>query len=56
MSASAPVIVDQVQRNDKVAAIVYAPYNGQYGNYALGQLLFGQSTPTAGSRTAGTPA
>ena len=46
VSSATPVIVDDVQKNEKVAGIVYAPYNGQYGNYALGQLLGGDFAPS----------
>jgi beta-glucosidase-like glycosyl hydrolase len=46
VASGGPVILDDVQNNDDVAAIVHAPYNGQYGNLALGQLLAGDIAPS----------
>ena len=37
-----PVIAEEIQNNENVAAIVYAPYDG----YAAGQVLYGDVTPT----------
>lgn len=41
-----PVIAEDIQNNDNVAAIVYAPYGGQYDGYAAGQILYGDAMPT----------
>lgn len=41
-----PVIAEDIQNNDNVAAIVYAPYAGQYDGYAAGQVLYGDAMPT----------
>lgn len=41
-----PVIAEEIQNNENVAAIVYAPYAGQYDGYAAGQVLYGDVTPT----------
>lgn len=41
-----PVIAEEIQNNENVAAIVYAPYAGQYDGYATGQVLYGDVTPT----------
>ena len=41
-----PVIAEDIQNNDNVAAIVYAPYAGQYDGYAAGQILYGDAAPT----------
>ncbi|WP_426595690.1 glycoside hydrolase family 3 C-terminal domain-containing protein [Cellulomonas sp. McL0617] len=46
ISSATPVIAADIQANPKIAGIVYAPYNGQYGNYALGQLLGGDFAPS----------
>ena len=41
-----PVIAEEIQNNENAAAIVYAPYAGQYDGYAAGQVLYGDVTPT----------
>ena len=41
-----PVIAEEIQNNENVAAIVYAPYARQYDGYAAGQVLYGDVTPT----------
>jgi beta-glucosidase len=46
LSTSAPVLAEQIQNNDNVAAVVEAPDGGQYGFYALAQVLFGDYAPT----------
>ena len=39
-------MVEEIKRNDGVAAILYQPYGGQYAGLALGQALFGDYAPT----------
>jgi beta-glucosidase len=46
ISSTYPVVVDEVQKNDDVAAIVHLPDNGAYGGLALGQALFGDYSPS----------
>ncbi|HEV7421590.1 MAG TPA: glycoside hydrolase family 3 C-terminal domain-containing protein [Mycobacterium sp.] len=46
VTTSCPLLLESVHKNKNVAAIVYAPYGGQYDNYALGQLLRGALAPT----------
>jgi beta-glucosidase len=46
LKTSAPVIMEEIQNNPDVAAIVYQPYAGQYDGYALGQVIFGEYAPT----------
>lgn len=46
VSTVSPVLMGQIQNNSKVAAVVQAPDAGEYGNYALGQVLFGDYAPT----------
>lgn len=46
ISNTTPVAVDSIQKNNKVAAIVQVPDNGEYGNLALGQMLFGDYAPS----------
>jgi hypothetical protein len=46
VASGGPVILEDVENNENVAAIVHAPYNGQFGNFALGQLLAGDATPS----------
>jgi beta-glucosidase-like glycosyl hydrolase len=46
VASSNPVLLEEVHENKNVAGIVLAPYNGQYGNYALGKLLSGEAAPT----------
>ena len=41
-----PVVAEEIQNNDNVAAIVYAPYGGQYDGYAAGQIIYGDVIPT----------
>ncbi|BBF43857.1 beta-glucosidase [Lachnospiraceae bacterium KM106-2] len=41
--SDAPVIMKAIQDNDKVDAIIYEPYSGQYDGYAMGNLLFGDT-------------
>jgi beta-glucosidase-like glycosyl hydrolase len=46
VSATSPVIVESVQNNPNVAAIVALPYNGEFGGLALGQILYGDVSPS----------
>lgn len=41
-----PVLVDEIQRNDKVAAIVQSNEGGQFTGLALGKVLYGDYAPT----------
>lgn len=41
-----PEIIQEIEDNPNVAAIVTQPYGGQYGSYAMGQILYGDATPT----------
>lgn len=41
-----PVIMDEIQKNPNVNAIVYQPYGGQYDGKALAQVLYGDYAPT----------
>ncbi|MDO4339906.1 MAG: glycoside hydrolase family 3 C-terminal domain-containing protein [Eubacteriales bacterium] len=41
-----PVIVEDIQNNENVAAIVYTPYGGQYDGFAAGQVIYGDVIPT----------
>jgi beta-glucosidase len=41
-----PVIMDEIQNNPNVNAIVYQPYGGQYDAKALAQVLYGDYAPT----------
>jgi beta-glucosidase len=46
LKSSAPVLMEEIQQNKNVAAIVYQPYAGEYDGYALGEVLFGDYAPT----------
>jgi beta-glucosidase len=46
LKSSAPVLMEEIQQNPNVAAVVYQPYAGQFDGYALGQVLFGEYAPT----------
>jgi beta-glucosidase-like glycosyl hydrolase len=46
VSATNPVIVESVQANPDVAAVVALPYNGEFGGLALGQVVFGDISPS----------
>lgn len=46
VESSFPVIMEEIQNNPNVAAILYQPYGGQYGSYAMGQVLYGDYAPT----------
>lgn len=46
INSSYPVIAEEIQNNDNVAAVLYQSYGGQYAGYALGQVLYGDATPT----------
>lgn len=41
-----PEIIQEFKDNDNVAAILVQPYAGQYGGYALGQVIYGDVSPT----------
>ena len=41
-----PVLAEEIQNNENVAAILYTPYAGQYDGYAAGQILYGDAAPT----------
>lgn len=41
-----PEIVQEIEDNENVAAILTQPYGGQYGGYALGQIIYGDVAPT----------
>lgn len=41
-----PEIIQEIKDNKDVAAIVVQPYAGQYGGYALGQVIYGDVAPT----------
>lgn len=41
-----PEIIEEIKQNDDVAAIITQPYAGQYGGYALGQVIYGDVAPT----------
>lgn len=41
-----PEIIQEIEDNDNVAAILTQPYGGQYGGYALGQIVYGDVAPT----------
>ncbi len=41
-----PMACQELQDNDDIAAIVYASYAGQYDNYALMRILYGDATPS----------
>ncbi len=41
-----PEIIQEFKDNPNVAAILVQPYAGQYGGYALGQILYGDAAPT----------
>lgn len=44
--ASSPVILEEIQNNPNVSAILYQPYAGQYDAQALAQVLYGDYAPT----------
>ena len=46
VKSNAPVLMEEIQNNSNVGAILYAPYGGQYDGYALAQVIFGESAPT----------
>lgn len=46
LSSSFPVLMDEIQKNEDVAAILYQPYGGQYDGYAMGEVVYGVTTPT----------
>jgi beta-glucosidase-like glycosyl hydrolase len=46
LSTSYPVIAEELQADPDIAAILAAPYGGQYDGLALGQIVFGQANPT----------
>ena len=46
LRANYPMEMERVQNNPKVAGVVFQAYAGQYDGYALGQILFGDATPT----------
>lgn len=41
-----PFLLEEIQNNQDVAAILFMPYGGQYDGYAMGQTIFGDSVPT----------
>lgn len=46
LSTTTPVLAEQIQRNEDVAAVVQLPDSGQFGGLALGQLLYGDYAPS----------
>lgn len=46
VKSNAPVLMEEIQNNANVGAILYAPYGGQYDGYALAQIIFGSVAPT----------
>ncbi|MCR8657020.1 glycoside hydrolase family 3 C-terminal domain-containing protein [Paenibacillus endoradicis] len=46
VKSSFPVVMEDIQNNPNVSAIVYQPYGGQYDSYALAQVLYGDYAPT----------
>lgn len=46
LKSSAPVLMEEIQSNPDVAAILYQPYAGQYDGLSLGQAIFGDYAPT----------
>lgn len=46
VKSNAPVLMEEIQNNGNVGAILYAPYGGQYDGYALAQIIFGEVAPT----------
>lgn len=41
-----PEIIEEIKQNNNVAAILVQPYAGQYGGYAMGQVIYGDVAPT----------
>lgn len=41
-----PVVMEEIENNENVDAIVYQPYGGQYDGKALAEVLFGEVNPT----------
>ncbi|WP_337102207.1 glycoside hydrolase family 3 C-terminal domain-containing protein [Paenibacillus sp. YIM B09110] len=46
VKSSFPVVMEDIQNNPNVSAIVYQPYGGQYDSQALAQVLYGDYSPT----------
>jgi beta-glucosidase-like glycosyl hydrolase len=46
LRANYPMEMERAQNNPNVAGIVFQAYAGEYDGYALGQILFGDATPT----------
>ncbi|WP_162848367.1 glycoside hydrolase family 3 C-terminal domain-containing protein [Paenibacillus nanensis] len=46
VKSSFPVVMEEIQNNPNVSAIVYQPYGGQYDSKALAQVLYGDYAPT----------
>lgn len=46
VKSNAPVLMEEIENNKNVGAILYAPYGGQYDGYALAQIIFGEVAPT----------
>ena len=46
INGSFPFLVDEIQNNPDVAAVLFMPYGGQYDGYAMGQTIYGESVPT----------
>jgi len=46
VKTSFPVVMEEIQNNPNVSAVVYQPYGGQYDSYALAQVLYGDYAPT----------
>ncbi len=45
ISSSYPVGMDQIQNDDNVDSILFAPYGGQFDGTALAEVLFGEIVP-----------
>lgn len=46
VSTVSPVLMEAIQNNDNVGAILQAPDGGEFGNLALGEVVFGEYAPT----------
>ncbi|MBE5890685.1 MAG: carbohydrate-binding protein [Lachnospiraceae bacterium] len=46
VKSNASVLMEEIENNDNIGAIIYAPYGGQYDGYALARVIFGDAAPT----------
>lgn len=46
VSSVSPVLMEAIQNNDNVGAVLQAPDGGEFGNLALGQVIYGEYAPT----------